>query len=727
MVDKRIGRYQIVEEIGRGGMAVVYRAYDPHFERDVAIKVLPKEFLNDSNLRARFEREAKTVALLEHAAIVPVYDFGEYEEQPFIVMRFMSGGSLADKLENGRMNLDEVIVLFQRLSPALDAAHEKGIIHRDLKPANILFDQYGDAYISDFGIARMAEQTGTTLTGTAILGTPAYMSPEQIQGDKELDGRSDIYSLGVILFECLSGIPPFKAETPAKVLMMHLLEPVPPIHNPEIELPKDIDNIIKQAMAKRKFARYDTAMDMVRALTMTGTGEMNGNLSPTVKSQGMDEIVSRPTSRPRERPITPTPNPEPIKKTSKKRKFAAVVGIIAIIILFLVIAGLIFFQPQLSDMVSALGGNQLVTATATETIPPSSTSTLLPSKTILPSTTPEPTKTSTQELPIAIPSPTSEILPEEPINSATPSLPTIGGADQLAFVKGGDIWISNVDGTNATRITNTGGTKTDLQWSPDGQWVNFIFGRCVQSVNIETQQVNTILCVNWAEYLAAFTISPDYSQVAISLSDGLFILPYDLQELSSIKRQDQLKAADACIVYTALPTKDVLWSHDGKRIAVVVESTNLGRKEDLVRIFEITGCKQSLLLVDQFPGVHFTPTGFSSSPVIESLGWDGDQVFALNIDKRSTFGEMWTYSMSTYAAKSFGPVDNQCCYRDFRWSPDGQHILFSFIDVRYMNEVFLYLVEYGSLETQPVLRPISFEEGFFSSKDKPQAALRPQK
>ena len=153
--------------------------------------------------RTRFEREAKTIAMLEHPAIVPVYDFGEEQGQPYFVMRYMTGGSLTDRMKKGPMPIQDVVHLFDRLSPALDEAHSKGIIHRDLKPGNILFDQYGEPYVSDFGIAKIAS-TQTNVTGSAIMGTPAYMSPEQAQGEG-IDGRSDIYGLGVILFELLTG------------------------------------------------------------------------------------------------------------------------------------------------------------------------------------------------------------------------------------------------------------------------------------------------------------------------------------------------------------------------------------------------------------------------------------------------------------------------------------------------------------------------------------------
>ena len=149
MALQQFGRYQIIRELGRGGMATVYHAHDPRFKRDVALKVMPREFLHDPTFRARFEREAQAIAGLEHSAIVPVYDFGEEQEQPYLVMRFMSGGSLSQRLRQGPVPLDEAARILSRIGAALESAHARGIIHRDVKPANILFDDYGDAFLSN--------------------------------------------------------------------------------------------------------------------------------------------------------------------------------------------------------------------------------------------------------------------------------------------------------------------------------------------------------------------------------------------------------------------------------------------------------------------------------------------------------------------------------------------------------------------------------------------------
>lgn len=262
----QVGRYELQKELGRGGMAVVYLASDPNFEREVALKVLPHALLHDPSFRLRFQREAKAIASLEHGAIVPVYDYGEHEGMPYLVMRYMAGGSLYERLSQGMLSFPEVEYIIARLARGLDKAHQSGIVHRDLKPANILFDHDGDAYLSDFGIVKLVESTAT-LTGTGIIGTPAYMSPEQAKGISEVDGRSDIYALGAILFEMLTGELPFQADTPLGLAIKHITEPVPRILEKNPSLPPACEDIIHKAMAKSPDDRYDTALLLLSDLT----------------------------------------------------------------------------------------------------------------------------------------------------------------------------------------------------------------------------------------------------------------------------------------------------------------------------------------------------------------------------------------------------------------------------------------------------------------------------
>src|SRR5574339_307996 len=266
MQPEKVGLYEIKSELGRGGMATVYLAYDPRFEREVAVKVLPSELLHaDPQFRLRFEREAKIIAQLEHTAIVPVYDVGEADGQPYFVMRYMSGGSLSDRMKAGIMDVEEAARILGMIAPGLDEAHSKGIIHRDIKPSNILFDRRGNPYISDFGIAKLTQAQAGNVTGSAIIGTPAYMAPEQAQG-LDVDGRADIYALSIILFEMLTGKQPYEADTPMAVAIKHITDPVPHIRQTNPGLPEGMEAVIQKAMAKDRNERFATAMEMTDAL-----------------------------------------------------------------------------------------------------------------------------------------------------------------------------------------------------------------------------------------------------------------------------------------------------------------------------------------------------------------------------------------------------------------------------------------------------------------------------
>ena len=405
-----IGRYEIRAEIRRGGMSTIYRAYDPHFEREVAIKVLPPELLHDPTFAARFKREAKIIAAVEHVAIVPVYDFGEDNGRLFLVMRLMTGGSLADRLKFGPIPTDEILHIFSRISSALDEAHNNGIIHRDLKPANILFDGNGEAYLSDFGIAKLRQSAGTLTDSNVIVGTPAYMSPEQARGEKDIDGRCDIYSLGAILFEMLSGHVPYESETPTGQIVLHITEPIPDIRTVRKDLPPAAQTVIATALAKKKVDRYTNAAEMTRAFK-----DAISDTQGTVRLLPRESKATVP-AREQSVPISPplvVARVQPAAQRIQKGKpnwllyLVAVIALLVVIALFTVMGGLLLpalFAADTPTLLPSLTLTLLPTETEpipTDTLLPSDTPTLLPSSTA--SLEPSPTSIFTPTpIPMAI-------------------------------------------------------------------------------------------------------------------------------------------------------------------------------------------------------------------------------------------------------------------------------------------------------------------------------------
>ena len=266
LTGRQFGPYQVVAPLGEGGMAAVYKAYQPSVDRYVALKVLPQHFAKDPEFVERFKREAKVIANLQHPHILPVHDFGESDGYTYMAMRFIRGGELSQWIEkNQPLSLPQIRRIISQIGDALDYAHAQGVMHRDVKPSNVLIDERGNCLLTDFGLARMVE-TSVKITRTGgILGTPAYMSPEQGMG-QGIDHRSDIYALGVVLYEMVTGRPPYQAETPMAIMIKHIQSPLPPPTKYNPDLPEDVERVILKALAKEKEDRFATAGDLVKAL-----------------------------------------------------------------------------------------------------------------------------------------------------------------------------------------------------------------------------------------------------------------------------------------------------------------------------------------------------------------------------------------------------------------------------------------------------------------------------
>ncbi len=275
LIGQMLGNYQVIEQIGLGGMATVYKAYQASMDRFVAIKVLPRQLAEDPTFIGRFEQEARTLAKLEHKHILPVHDFGTQEGYTYLVMRYVGSGTLKDRIKDAPLPLQDAVDYLTQIAGALGYAHERGVIYRDVKSSNVLIGDENHAYLTDFGIAKLAAGPTNQFTGTgAIIGTPAYMSPEQCAG-MPVDARSDLYSLGIVLYEMLTGRVPFDAETPVAVVFKHMQEPLPSPRALNPAIPEAVEQVVLRALAKNPDERYQTARDMSDALrdAMTSISE----------------------------------------------------------------------------------------------------------------------------------------------------------------------------------------------------------------------------------------------------------------------------------------------------------------------------------------------------------------------------------------------------------------------------------------------------------------------
>ncbi len=336
---ENVGSYRIVEKLGQGGMATVYKAYHPSLDRYVALKVLHPAFLEDPNFLARFQREARIVARLDHPHIVPIYDFAEHQGQPYLVMRFIEGETLKARLQRGRLDAEETLRVLEAVGSALTYAHRQGILHRDIKPSNIILTPGGQIYLTDFGLARMAEAGETTLSRDMMVGTPQYISPEQARAEPQLDARTDIYSLGVVLYEMLVGRVPYQADTPYAIVHDHIFTPLPLPRSLNPALSEPIERALLKALAKDPADRFATIAEMVAAFREAlGTPPAETVAAPA-------PTVAVPAAAPEAVPPTPTgpqsPPPQPVVKVRqpvqrRKRRWPwVVVGVIAFLCLCL--------------------------------------------------------------------------------------------------------------------------------------------------------------------------------------------------------------------------------------------------------------------------------------------------------------------------------------------------------------------------------------------------------
>jgi len=442
LIGQNLGKYRILARLGRGGMAEVYKAFQPSLDRYVAVKLLHAFMAEDKDFLARFQREAKNVAALRHPNIVQVFDFDVEGEQYYMVMEYLDGPTLKTRLETlhqrgERLPLVEVLRIVRDVGSALAYAHGRGIVHRDVKPANVILETSGRVILTDFGVAKILSGTQFTATGT-VLGTPAYMSPEQGLGQPG-DGRSDIYSLGVMLYEMATGRLPFDADTPLAVVMKHVKDPLPLPRSVQPDLPESLERVILRALAKEPAERYDRVEALLADLEAVGKGL---------------EVPAAIRRRPTAGPASPS-----AARPSRRPAALAIGGGLGVLICIVGVAGvgLLLLGGGLPDRL--IGGQ------------PTPTSTLVPpSRTPEPSRTPRPTATdeatSTSE-PTDLPTlPAGEVLFQDDFSDTASGWDRVSQADGSTDYSDGAyrIWLNK---TQSDQWANPGRTFTDVRIEVD--------------------------------------------------------------------------------------------------------------------------------------------------------------------------------------------------------------------------------------------------------------------
>ncbi len=343
LTGQTIDRYHILEKIGEGGMAVVYKAYDTRLEREVAIKIIRKEAFPPESINRifkRFEREAKALARLSHSNIVKVHDYGEYEGSPYLVMEYQPGGTLKAMLGKP-LGWNEVSKLLIPVAKALGYAHQQGILHRDVKPSNILITNQGEPMLTDFGIAKILDMSdGQTLTGTGLgVGTPEYMAPEQGLG-KEVDARADIYSLGVVLYELVTGRKPYTADTPIAVIFKHMTDPLPRPGEVLSGLSEEIEKVLLKALAKEPANRYQNMAELAAAIEKVSPDQIEKRTEETAHPQLVVAVQSDKTID----GITPLSGKDTSAGIVKQKQVMLKVWAIGVVILVLAVVMVIVIQ-----------------------------------------------------------------------------------------------------------------------------------------------------------------------------------------------------------------------------------------------------------------------------------------------------------------------------------------------------------------------------------------------
>ena len=664
LIGQTLGQYQLIEQIGAGGMATVYRAYQPSLERDVAIKVLPPIHAEQPGFSDRFQREARAIANLNHPNILPVHDFGQEEQYSFIVMRYIEGARTLTEVMASPLSLSQTTALIGQIAAALAYAHRRGVIHRDVKPSNVLMD--GDwALLTDFGVAKITEAS-VKLTDTGVgIGTPAYMSPEQGQG-RPVDHRADIYALGTILYEMLTGRLPYEADTPLAIVFKRATEPLPPPRTLNPDIPPAVEQVVLKALAVEPDKRFASAGQLAAALeqAVSESGVDPDKVLPhpspepptflSIKPTVSSQPQAKPTSSPR--PSVPTVATPPATSGQSSLSWKWIIGLGGVAVV--VIVAILFLSFFLFDG----RGAPATVATIAVNLPPAAA-----------------TPTTAGVLP-----PPTGPADITPFPTLTPVPPPYGG--QIAFVsyrdENAELYIMNVDetlesseGGQPVRQTFHPRSDWDPAWSPNGRQLVFTSNRYDSSQELYLLSVINEAEGNFNRNVMRLTNHPDNIDNLPAWSpDGKWI------SFSSYREQNQdiyvLDAADLLqdtgsaklSRLTIHPDDDLdpTWSPDGARIAFThVADTNGngyldGQDTGEIYVMNADGSDMTRLTdnLANDGGPAWSPDG--TRLAFWSTRDANQEIYVMNADGS---GQL---NLSNHSANDTHPT----------WSPDGRRLAF---------------------------------------------------
>ncbi len=650
LIGQTIDRYHILEQIGEGGMAVVYKAYDTRLEREVAIKIIRTDAFPRHSLERmlqRFNREAKTLASLQHTNIVGIIDYGEFQNTPYLVMEYLPGGTLKKSLGKP-IPYKQAAALLIPIAHALDYAHKQGIIHRDVKPSNIMINLSGNPLLTDFGVAKLIEEHDElhTLTGTGVgIGTPEYMAPEQGLG-KQIDGRADIYSLGIIFYELITGRKPYSAETPMAVILKHMTDPLPAPSRAIKGLPVAVERVMLTALAKKPENRYQNMSLFARALEAMVS---SNNDDSTETRRGIIPFSWGGYTKESKTELIDTAN---IKGKNVFENKIIIFGLSMLVISAIILTSTFIFPHIKKENVTL---STLMPTTVQMTIPPTQYSTnpvpveIVLTPTIIITPIPSTTPTSPSQLSVikseniknlsltyVIPLPVSII---QSVFSFSPD------NNNIAIAHDNSIGIYSLsDGKEVTNIPSENGSITSLKYSPDGDLL--AAGYDSKIVNIWKLQDNKQLYsfAGHKESVMDIAFSPDNKSLASGSTDNTIVIwdltngnqidkfSYGISDVYSVAYSPNGRTLAAgsgnSTVHLYQMVDQVLKGHKGKVLSIAFSPngemiSSVGDDNSTI-VWEIQNGITKFKYTDkQLDRYDFTDTVFSSDgSLVTSSAWD---------------------------------------------------------------------------------------------------------